>query len=177
VAPAINLLAVGRITAVYGVKGWIKIHSATDPAQNIFAYKPWYIDDGQTTCELEVDDFRSHGKGYVAHIYGVDSRDIALEYCGKDIWIEKKQLPALGIDQYYWHELTGLKVYCVGGCDRVLSGDKILLGTIAGLMETGANDVLVVESCEGSVDEQQHLVPWLDDFLHAKCCRPAPAIP
>ena len=49
----------------------------------------------------------------------------------------------------------GLKVWCSE------AGNRVLLGTVKNLLETGANDVLVVSPCEGSVDNREHLVPWL----------------
>ncbi len=154
-------LDVGRITSVYGIKGWVRIRSETEPPENIFSYQPWYIggkDGGQV---VEIDEFRHQGKGFVAHIRGVDDRDVAQTYCQKDIRIDKSQLPNLDASEYYWHQLQDLKVYSEGDWGRVL------LGTVARFMETGANDVLVVASCSDSIDQQERLIPWLEDFVRS----------
>lgn len=151
-------LEIGRITSVYGVKGWVRIRSETEPPENIFMYQPWYI-GGKGGEVVEVDEFRHQGKGFVAHIRGVDDRDRAQAYCQKDVCIDKSQLPGLDASEFYWHQLQGLNVYSDGDWGRVL------LGKVARFMETGANDVLVVESCSDSIDQQERLIPWLDDFV------------
>ncbi len=162
----------GRITAVYGIKGWVKIESSTEPRANIFAYQPWYIAGKNGLQSIEVDEYRPHGKAYAGHISGVDDRDVAQAYCRKDIYIEKSLLPELDDDEVYWHQLEGLKVYSVGVLERgpVVDGnphgDRILLGKVSEIMETGANDVLVLKSCPNSIDEHERLVPWLEEFLH-----------
>ena len=83
-----HLLAVGRITSVYGVKGWVKIESSTEPRANLFIYQPWYIAGSNGFQTMEVDEYRRHGKGYAGHIHGVNDRDAAGAYCRKDIYIE-----------------------------------------------------------------------------------------
>ncbi|RLA47164.1 MAG: ribosome maturation factor RimM [Gammaproteobacteria bacterium] len=161
------MLAVGRITSVYGVKGWVKIDSATEPRENLFSYQPWYIADQDGWQMIQIDEYRQHGKGYAGHISGVDDRDLAQAYCRKDICVEKRLLPELANDEHYWHQLQGLKVYSVGDVKNILPGERVLLGKVSGLMETGANDVLVVTSCNDSIDNRERLVPWLKEFLHS----------
>lgn len=161
------VLVMGRITAVYGIKGWVKIESATEPRENIFAYQPWYISGKNGLQSIEVDEYRLHGKAYAGHIKGVDDRDTAQAYCRKDIYIEKRLLPELGGDEFYWHQLEGLKVYSVGVLPGDSGVDRILLGEVSEIMETGANDVLVLKSCLNSIDKRERLVPWLNEFLHS----------
>lgn len=168
-----RVLAMGRITSVYGIKGWVKIESSTEPKANIFAYQPWYIAGKNGLQSIEIDEYRAHGKAYAGHIKGIDDRDVAQAYCRKDIYIEKRLLPELGDDEVYWHQLEGLKVYSVGvledgpAVEGNLDGDRILLGEVSEIMETGSNDVLVLKSCLNSIDERERLVPWLEEFLHS----------
>ena len=66
-----NLVDVGQITAVHGIKGWVKIHSATEPRENILKYQPWWLKTRHGVKAVEIDDSRPHGNGLVAHIVGV----------------------------------------------------------------------------------------------------------
>lgn len=155
----------GSFTTVYGVKGWLKIHSATEPQKNIFDYRPWYLADRGEWQRVQLDDFRKQGKGYVGHIAGVDDRDKAQLFCRREIYIEKNQLPTLPGGEYYWHQLTDLKVYSVSDSQEDSAGGRVLLGSVKGLMSTGANDVLVVGSCADSLDQRERLVPWLKEYF------------
>ena len=144
-------MIVGRIGGVYGVKGWVRIHSFTEPAENLLAYKNWTIlrqGKWETIC---IDEGRRHGKGLVAHLKGVDDRDRAEALKGSEIAVPMAELPELVEDEYYWHQLQGLSVTCAGE----------LLGQVDHLIETGANDVMVVKPCEGSRDQRERLIPWL----------------
>ena len=86
---------------------------------------------------------------------GVDDRTLAESYKGLDVVIARSALPALPEGEYYWRDLQGLQVWCHEGEGRVL------LGRVDHLIETGANDVLVVAACEGSIDERERLIPYL----------------
>lgn len=161
-SPPDDLLAVGRIATVFGVKGWVKVLSSTTPAENIQSYQPWWICSQQAWVKVEVDAFQVQGKGFVAHLVGIDDRDAARAVCHRDIYVAKSQLPALADNEYYWHELEGLRVFGIGD-----AAARVLLGEVVSLMETGANDVLVVKSCPDSVDERQRLIPWVSEFLRS----------
>ena len=150
-----NLIDVGRITSVFGIKGWVKVHSDTEPPENIASYSPWWLKTRHGVKAVVVDEFQPHGKGFIAHIDGVDDRETAETLARVTISVERVQLPELDTDEYYWHQLQGLKVV------SVFQGAQQLLGTVDHLLETGANDVLVVKPCEGSVDDRERLVPYV----------------
>jgi 16S rRNA processing protein RimM len=153
--PSQQLVVAGKITSVYGIKGWVKVYSWTQPRENIFDYTPWYLDTGQGLKEIEIDDFRPQGQGLVAHIKGVDDRDQAREYCQLEVRVDRGEFPELHSGEFYWHQLRGLKVY--GG----LAEKRQLLGEVGDMMETGANDVLVVKPTSDSVDKRERLVPFV----------------
>lgn len=154
-------LKIGRIAGVYGIKGWVKIDSSTAPADNILNYRPWWLCEEGVWRTLEYDAGRMQGQQVVAHLVGVDDRDQARRYCQLDIHVELAQLPALPEDEYYWHELIGLAVY--GRAD----GDRVRLGTVTELIETGANDVLVVRGDDQSRDRAERLIPYVDPVVLA----------
>ncbi len=170
-----ELVVVGKITAVYGVKGWVKIHSFTEPMENILGYQSHYLSSGNSGAgeswqPLEFEQVKRHGKGLVALIDGVSDREVARHYCQRDIAIPKGEMPELDTDDFYWRDLIGLKVFTINtdGESDADSGQSdpepgLLLGTVHQMMETGANDVLVVKKCSGSIDDRERLIPWLPD--------------
>ena len=147
-------LPAGKIGGCYGVKGWVKIRAFTDPQENLLDYKSLFIKDKNSIEPLIFDIGRIHGKGLIAHINGVDNRERAEQFCGKEILLDASSLPELGEGDYYWRQLIGLRVWCICS-DRLL-----LIGIVDHLLDTGANDVLVVSPCEGSVDLVERLIPY-----------------
>ncbi len=146
-----ELIVVGRISGVYGIKGWVRVHSFTEPAANLFGYRDWMIRRGGQWQAIEIDTGREHGKGLVAHIVGIDDRNAAELIKGCELAVPRALLPALEQGQYYWYQLEGLTVLAAGQC----------LGKVDHLLETGANDVLVIKPCQGSIDERERLIPWV----------------
>lgn len=140
-------IIVGRISGIYGVRGWVKVFSHTQPRENILNYATWYLkkQGAWTACELETG--RVHGKGVVAKLKGCDEREGAAALMGNTIAIHREQLPQAAADEYYWADLIGLKVINLEGVD---------LGVVDSLLETGANDVLVVMQ-----DGTERLIPFV----------------
>jgi 16S rRNA processing protein RimM len=151
-------LTAGKITGAYGVKGWVKIHSYTDPVENLFGFGAWQLQRRGALETVEFDAWRRHGKGVVAHIVGVEDRTRAESLRGLEIVVEAGSLPALEEGDFYWRELEGLQVWA----REPGSGEpRVLLGTVDYLIETGANDVLVVKASEDSIDDGERLIPYL----------------
>ncbi len=167
--PEQQRVTVGRIVSVYGVKGWVKVLSYTEPGENIFGYCPWWLKTPGGFRSLEIDDYRWQGKGLIAHIAGVDDRDKARTYCQQDIVVDKAQFPELGDNDYYWHQLQGLTVVTVfhgkESDTRDSGAERVVLGKVTQLLETGANDVLVVAGDANSLDRRERLVPYVDQFV------------
>lgn len=149
-----NETIMGKVTSVYGVKGWVKVFSYTQPKENLAKYKVWSLQKRGKTQDVKVKQCKVHGNGLVAHIDGYDDRDQAKELAESYIKIDVASLPKLEAGDFYWHQLEGLKVLTVEGQ---------LLGKVHHLMETGSNDVLVIRKCEGSLDAKERLVPYLPD--------------
>jgi 16S rRNA processing protein RimM len=148
-------LVIGRITGCYGIKGWVKIHSYTEPMENFLDYGGWMVERRGGLEAVDFDAGRRQGKGLVAHIRGVDDRNQAETFQGLEVSVEGGVLPELEEGDYYWHQLQGMQVWC--GTEN----GQVLLGEVDYLLETGANDVLVIKACEGSIDQRERLIPWL----------------
>lgn len=155
-----DLLVVGKITGCYGVKGWVKIHSYTEPQENFLGFGQWVLRRRGAVEPIEFDDGRVQGKGLVAHIAGVDDRTLAESYRGLEVAVPADSLPDLETGDYYWSQLQGLQVWCRDQSPE--AGDqRVLLGSVGYLIETGANDVLVVKPTQDSIDDRERLIPYL----------------
>ena len=144
------MVVIGEIAGVYGVKGWLRIRSYTQPLDNIFGYSPWNLGSEGNWSEVNVAEGRRHGRGLVAKIAGIDDRDSAMSCQGKLIAVRRDQLPD-SAGEFYWADLEGLRV-------ETLEGES--LGIVDHLIETGANDVLVVRG------KRERLIPFiLDQFV------------
>jgi 16S rRNA processing protein RimM len=137
---------VGKISGVFGVKGWVKVFSFTDIRENILSYSPWLLKKDSETRLIAVIDGKLQGKAVVAQLDGVNDRDRAASLMGWDIFISPDQLPKVAKGEYYWSDLIGLNVETDRG---------IQLGAVDSLLETGANDVLVVKG------ERERAIPFL----------------
>lgn len=144
-------ITLGKIVGVFGVRGWVKVFSETRPREQIFKYSPWILEHNGSVVEIKVLDGRVQGKGLVASLDGVTDCDVARGLIGAEISISQQDMPAAGIDEYYWSQLTGLRVENIQGID---------LGLVTGLFETGANDVMVVKGTKTENADKEHLIPF-----------------
>ena len=148
-----NNIIVGKIGTVYGVKGWLKIHSFTDETEAILDYFPWSLKLGNKIRSVDITDWRRHNKGVVVKVAGIDDRDIAQALVGSEILASKEALPELPEGEFYWRDLIGMNVVTTNGYD---------LGTVSEMMETGANDILVVKANPNDgFGKKERLIPYL----------------
>jgi 16S rRNA processing protein RimM len=143
--PADDQVVVGRLAGAYGIKGWIRVVSFTDPVDNLKIYRPWSVRRRDGWRRVDVQEIRPHGRGFVVKLAGVETRDESERMAGADVGVPRSSLPPAGPDAYYWSDLIGLDVF-----DR--TGRR--LGQVVRLMETGAHDVLVVADTAASADTQ-----------------------
>ena len=152
-----NLIDVGRINSAFGVQGWVKVQSATEPEENLFSYSPWWLKTRHGVKAVDVVEYRQHGKGWAVKIKGVDDRDGAEQLNRVTIAIERSQFQPLAEGEYYWHQLQGMKVI------TEFEGSCQCLGKVVRLLETGANDVLVVQGDDSAIDERERLIPYVPE--------------
>ncbi len=155
-APADDLLVLGKIVSVHGIRGEVKVYSFTDPIDNLLDYRHWTLRRGDEVRQVELANGRLQGNVLVAKLAGLDDREVARTYADFEICVPRSELPALEEGEFYWHQLVGLKVVDQTGQ---------LLGKVDHLFETGANDVLVVRPCVGSLDERERLLPYTDQCV------------
>jgi 16S rRNA processing protein RimM len=144
-------ILLGKIVGVFGVRGWIKIQSHTAPHDALFDYLPWTLRRADEEREITKIEGRVQGRGLVAHLDGVDTREAAETLIGYEIFVPRHVLPKPRKGEYYWVDLEGLDVRTIDG---------VALGTVSHLFPTGANDVLVVRD-----DTRERLIPFIADSV------------
>lgn len=149
-----DLVVLGRFNSPFGVQGWIKVYSYTEPMENIQSYGPWLVKQKGVWSPVEVSSVKKQGKGLIAKLHQIDEPEAARLFCEAEIAVASSALPALESGEFYWSQLEGLKVYTESG---------ELLGRVDHLLETGANDVLVVKGNEESIDRETRLIPYVPE--------------
>ena len=151
-----DLVVIGRLSGTFGVKGWLKVYSYTEPRENFLDYQYCRIQQHGTWQAARIVGGKVHGKGLIVKLQGVDDPEQAAVWVGCDVAVAATQLPVLPADEYYWRQLEGLRVIV----DDPQRG-RLTLGRVDHLLETGANDVLVVVGDADSVDQRERLIPYL----------------
>ena len=135
------MVVLGRLIGPYGVSGWMKLHPFGDDPQSWAKMPVWWVaQEGEPWREMPLKAMRAHSNGLVVLLDGVSDRSGAEALKGTYIAAPREQLPVTASDEYYWGDLVGLKV---------INAQEEILGEVAGLIETGANDVLRVLDEDG----------------------------
>jgi 16S rRNA processing protein RimM len=165
------MVVMGKVVGAQGLQGWVKVHAFTEYLDSLLDYNTWYVGDEQAWRPLEVLDANVHGgKVLIAKLQGIADRTAAEKCKGLLIAVPRDSLPQQPEGEYYWSDLVGLSV-------ENLQGEAF--GTVDLLLETGANDVLVVKGEGGEtlmpfiasviqhVDLKKKLirVDWQADYL------------
>ena len=140
----------GRILAPFGVKGWVKVQPNTEAIQNLLAYRTWWVEGEGDWRERAVAEAKVQGGAVVARLAGCDDRDAAAALRGKPVAVPRAALPQAQGGEYYWADLIGL---------AVVNTESQPLGSVTGMLKTGANDVLVVQG------ERERLIPFIADVI------------
>ena len=148
------LVVIGQCGGPYGVRGWLHLHSFTDPAENLLDYQPWWRQPSGSDVWLPVDvaKVRRHRSAFVVQFQGVEDRDQAQQLARQLIATSADQLPAAAADEAYWRDLVDCQVFNQQGES---------LGVVSHLLETGAHDVLVVRDTHG----QERLIPYANPYI------------
>ena len=151
-------MPVGHIAGAFGVQGWVRIHPYSAHADAILESKRWWVDKPEF-ADVERQQARWHGDEVVAQLVGVTDRNAAEALKGAVLHVSRRHFPPLEENEYYWVDLIGLSVVN-------LQGEK--LGSISGLMESGAHPILRVDASEENGSEKttrEMLIPFVDQFV------------
>ncbi|HSD75555.1 MAG TPA: ribosome maturation factor RimM [Steroidobacteraceae bacterium] len=127
-------LPLGRIVGVFGVKGWVKIESYTEPREAILNYPEWQLDKPESGARRIVAG-RKHGRQVVASLEHIEDRDSARRLVGATISVQRSALPELKPREYYRADLIGL---------RVVNEQGLELGRVERFIDAPAHAVMVV---------------------------------
>ena len=166
--PPERLVQMGYISAPFGIKGWVKVHSYAGEDGRLAEYPTWWLGNssaaGNEWREVAVEQSQMHGMDVVAKLAGCDDRDAAASFKGQTVAVPRDAFPPIESGEYYWADLVGLRVRNSEGLD---------FGVVTSMLETGANAVMVVrQALQHSVvdgvknrydryDMQERLIPFI----------------
>lgn len=155
-----DAVEVGRVAGAWGVKGWIRVEPHASDPQALFSSKRWFLRPPEPLPAgparawptlLRVVQAREQGSGVVAAVDGINDRDAAQALRGARVHVARASFPTPAADEYYWVDLIGL---------AVVNRQGEALGTVEGLIETGAHAVLRVRR-----GEQESLIPFVGAYV------------
>lgn len=157
-----DYVLIGKVSKTHGIKGEIKIYLYSGDPDELQVYPELLLSEPETDAMdtalasagdvlYEVIRSRNQGKTALVQLQGVVTMEASEDLVGKDVWVAKKLLPDLEPDQFYWHELIGLRVITDDGAD---------IGVITSLLATGGHDVLVVTG-----KGREYLIPANKEFI------------
>lgn len=142
----------GRVSAPHGVKGWIKVQPFTQEIGGLLGYPEWWLDRDGEWRQHRIAESAVHGTLVLARLEGCTDREAAAALKGAEVAIPRRLLPENREGEYYLSDLLGMEV---------LNRRGVHLGRVAKVLETGANNVLVLEG------ERELLVPFVDSVILA----------
>jgi len=143
-----KLVTLGRVSGLFGVKGWLKVHSYTDPWESIVEFETWILRSGNEEQTVELEGGRKQGRTVTVKLKAIDDRDQARALIGAEIAVERNALAPCEPGEYYWIDLEG---------SAVVTAEGEPLGRLDYVFATGGHDVMVVDG------DRQRLIPFVQD--------------
>ncbi len=151
-SPGAQYLLVGRVSKPHGIRGELKIVCFSGDPAGFIKYKRLVLtsDNNEPLGTYSVTRSRVQGEQVVVQLAGIDDRNGAEDIAGSHVWLDKKDLLPLALDEYYWHEMEGTLVVTDTGRQ---------LGRVASIFNTGVHDILVVKG------DGEYLIPIDKDVI------------
>ncbi|KTD05691.1 ribosome maturation factor RimM [Fluoribacter gormanii] len=141
-----NWIIIARFGRPHGVKGFVTVHSFTEPRDNVLKYENWHAFINNKWQPIKLLRAEVQNKSIIAQIEGYPERELVAQLTNIEIAVRQEQLEKLEPGEYYWHQLIGM---------NVINQQGKSFGKVIEIIPTGANDVLVVEG------NKRHLIPYL----------------
>lgn len=168
----VDAVEVGFVVGAWGVKGWVRVRPYSSDPQALFSSRRWFLAEAASAGTgvvprggraegaglpnvLRVIDARAHGGDVVAAVREVSDRDAAQTLKGARVFVSRASFPTPQDDEFYWVDLIGL---------TVVNRQGVVLGTVDGLLETGANAVMRVreaQPAEAASSPRERLLPFV----------------
>jgi len=143
-------VVLGRVGAPFGLQGWVKVSSYTEPARGIADYPVWRLLQGGVTREVEVLDSKLAGRGVAVRLAGIETIEAARALTGAEIQVDRAALPPVARGEFYLHDLLGL---------QAVNREGHSLGQVEGFLELPAHPVVVLRG------ERERLVPLVPERI------------
>lgn len=144
-------IVVGKIAKAQGLCGELKIIPFSGNPVDLFSFQKIFLDRTLDRSPYIVENWRAHGKFAVVKVCEISDRDGAEAQVGAEVLVQTSQMPPLAPDEFYWHEVVGLRVVTDQGQE---------LGEVTSLIATGAKDVMVVTG-----NGREYLIPVLQEII------------
>ena len=133
-------LQVGIVSSTHGVRGEVKVFPTTDDVKRFKKLKEVILDTGKEQVVLEIEGVKFFKQFAILKFKGIDNIDDVMKYKGKSLFVTRENAVKLRKDEYFIADLIGLKV---------MDEEEKEIGTLRDVMETGANDVYVIDCVDG----------------------------
>ena len=135
-----QLLQVGVISSTHGVRGEVKVFPTTDDVKRFKKLKKVILDTGKEQLPLEIEGVKFFKQFVILKFRGIDNINDIEKYKGKSLLVDREHAVKLKKDEYFIADMIGMDVFTEEG---------ELFGTLKDVMETGANDVYIIEMTDG----------------------------
>ena len=149
--PETQWVAMGYIKGAFGVKGWVKVAADTEYGDSLLDYPVWQLSKDGVSRSYTLENGQVAGGELQVKFAEISDRDAAQLLRGYTIEIKRSDFEPAQEGEYYWADLVGM---------TVTNKDNTILGKVSNLMETGANDVLVVNGKYGQI-----LIPFVSQYV------------
>ena len=147
-----KFLQVGVISSTHGIRGEVKVFPTTDDKERYLDLKKVLLDTGKEQIPLEIQNVRFFKQMVILKFRGIDHINDIERYKGRPLFVTREHAVPLETDEYYIADLIGMEVF---------TEDGAFFGHLRDVMETGANDVYIIDSDEhGEV-----LIPAIQDCI------------
>ena len=131
-----QFLQVGVISSTHGIRGEVKVFPTTDDPARFKKLKKVLLDTGKERLELEVQSVKFFKQFVILKFRDIDNINDIEKYKGKSLLVPREDAVPLGDDEYYIADLIGMEVFA----------GNARFGVIKDVMETGANEVYIIDS-------------------------------
>lgn len=145
-----RIVVLGSIGAPFGVHGWLRVRSYTEPLENILDYGSWLLGHTGQWQAFRLEDGRVTGKGVLAKLERIDTPEAARVYAGAQIGVARGELPQLAAGEHYWSDLEGLEALGIDGAP---------LGRVDHFRTLPAGHVVVVKGA------REHWIPFTKERI------------
>jgi len=134
-----KLLQVGVISSTHGVRGEVKVFPTTDDAKRFKKLKKVFLDTGREHLPLEIEGVKFFKQFVILKFKGIDNINDIEKYKGKSLFVDREHAVRLRKDEYFIADMIGMQVF---------TEDDKEFGKLKDVLETGANDVYIIDSLE-----------------------------